>query len=244
MIGYTLEDKLAVIEFQRPEARNALNPEIMDGLEAAFDRAEADGAFIIVLTGQGTVFCAGADLRSGAVFDTNFMLRIERFYRRVEAMKQIVVAAMNGPAYGAGVQMAMVADLRVLDPSAGIAIPAAKLGVSIDKWTLRRLVDLVGGGHARSVLMATEKLEAEQLAQLGFANKIGDREAALDYARALTKLAPLSLQNYKALFKNDVAVEPRTDAEDQRLLDLWESADFKEAISARFEKRDPQFLGR
>ncbi|WP_019200768.1 enoyl-CoA hydratase [Tsukamurella sp. 1534] len=244
MIGYTLEDKLAVIEFQRPEARNALNPELMDGLEAAFDRAEADGVFVIVLTGQGTVFSAGADLRSGAVLDKNFMERVIRFYQRVESMKQIVVAALNGPAYGAGVQMAMVSDLRVLDPSASIAIPAAKLGVTIDKWTLRRLEDLVGGGHARGVLMAAQKIEAEKLAELGFANLIGDREAALEFARGITKLAPLSLQNYKALFKNDVAREPLTDEEAGRLHAVWDSEDIKEAIMARMEKRDPNFTGR
>ena len=244
MIGYTLEEKVAVIEFQRPEARNALNPEIMDGLEAAFDRAEADGVFVIVLTGQGTVFSAGADLRSGAVLDKDFMTRVIRFYQRVESMKQIVVAALNGPAYGAGVQMAMVADLRVLDPSASIAIPAAKLGVTIDKWTLRRLVDLVGGGHARGVLMAAQKIGAEKLAELGFANAIGDREAALEFARGIAQLAPLSLQNYKALFKNDVAREPLTEDEEARLRAVWDSEDIKEAIMARFEKREPRFTGR
>lgn len=244
MIGYTLEDKVAVIEFQRPEARNALNPELMDGLEAAFDRAESDGVFVIVLTGQGSVFSAGADLRSGAVLDKDFMARVIRFYQRVESMKQIVVAAVNGPAYGAGVQMAMVADLRVLDPSASIAIPAAKLGVTIDKWTLRRLEDLVGGGHARGVLMAAQKIGAEQLAQLGFANQIGDREAALEFARGIAGLAPLSLQNYKALFKNDVAREPLTEAEEERLHVVWDSEDLKEAIMARIEKREPRFQGR
>lgn len=244
MIGYTLEENVAVIEFQRPEARNALNPEIMDGLEAAFDRAEADGAFVIVLTGQGTVFSAGADLRSGAVLDKDFMTRVIRFYQRVESMKQIVVAALNGPAYGAGVQMAMVADLRVLDPSASIAIPAAKLGVTIDKWTLRRLADLVGGGHARGVLMAAQKIEADKLAALGFANAIGDREAALEFARGIAKLAPLSLQNYKALFKNDAAREPLTEDEEARLRAVWDSEDIKEAIMARFEKREPRFQGR
>ncbi|AUN41905.1 enoyl-CoA hydratase [Tsukamurella tyrosinosolvens] len=244
MIGYTLEEKVAVIEFQRPEARNALNPEIMDGLEAAFDRAEADGVFVIVLTGQGTVFSAGADLRSGAVLDKNFMERVIRFYRRVEAMKQILVAAVNGPAVGAGVQMAMLADLRVLDPSATIAIPAAKLGVTIDKWTLRRLEDLVGGGHARGVLMAAQKIGAEKLLDLGFANAIGDREAALEFARGIAKLAPLSLQNYKALFKSDVALEPPTEAEVERLHAVWDSEDLKEAIMARIEKREPRFQGR
>ena len=111
MIGYTLEEKVAVIEFQRPEARNALNPEIMDGLEAAFDRAEADGVFVIVLTGQGTVFSAGADLRSGAVLDKNFMERVIRFYRRVEAMKQILVAA--GAEIGADHRDAHVAQRPV-----------------------------------------------------------------------------------------------------------------------------------
>lgn len=244
MIGYTLEDRVAVIEFQRPEARNALNPELIDGLEAAIDRAEADEAFVIVLTGAGTVFSAGADLRSGAVLDKEFMARVIRLYQRIEDMKQIVIAAVNGPAVGAGVQLAMVADLRVLDPSATIAIPAAKLGVTIDKWTLRRLVDLVGGGHARSVLMAAEKLGAEQLAQLGFANRIGDREAALEYARGITKLAPLSLQNYKALFKNDGAREPITEEEEARLHTVFDSSDLREALAARFEKRDPRFTGR
>ncbi|MDF0529791.1 enoyl-CoA hydratase [Tsukamurella sp. 8F] len=244
MIGYTREDRLAVIEFQRPEARNALNPELMEGLVEAFDRAEADDVFVIVLTGQGSAFCAGADLRSGAVLDKGFMEGVIRFYARAERMKQIVVAALNGPAVGAGVQMAMMADLRVLDPSASIAIPAAKLGVTIDKWTLRRLENLVGGGHARSVLMAAKKLEAPLLEQLGFANMIGDTEAAIEYARGLTKMAPLSLQNYKALFKNDYAREQMSAVEADRLHAVWDSEDLKEALAARFEKREPVFKGK
>jgi enoyl-CoA hydratase len=244
MIGYTREDRVAIIEFQRPEARNALNPELMDALSAAFDRAEADEVFVIVLTGQGSVFSAGADLRSGAVLDKNFMLDIERFYKRVEQMDQIVVAALNGPAYGAGVQMALVADLRVLDPSASITIPAAKLGATIDKWTLRTLSELVGNGHARSVLMAAKTLDSTVLEATGFANLIGDRAAAIEFAHGLTGLAPLSLRNYKALFNEGAAREPRTADEDARLHAVWDSEDLKEAIMARFERREPVFRGR
>ncbi|GAA4391910.1 enoyl-CoA hydratase [Tsukamurella soli] len=244
MIGYELRDRVAIIEFQRPEARNALNPEVLAGLIAAFDRAVADEAFVIVLTGQGSAFCAGADLRSGAVLDKGFATDVIDFYVRAEKLDQIVVAALNGPAVGAGVQMAMMADLRVLDPSATIAIPAAKLGVTIDKWTLRRLENLVGGGHARSILMAGRKYDAQTLEQLGFANLIGDRAAALEFARGLTAMAPLSLRNYKALFKNDYARETVTAAEQARLHAVWDSEDLKEAVMARFERRDPVFRGR
>ena len=244
MIGYTLQDKVAIIEFQRPEARNALNPELMDALYAAFDRAEADGVFVIVLTGQGSVFSAGADLRSGAVLDKPFMEGVIRFYQRVEKMPQIVVAALNGPAYGAGVQTAMVCDLRVLDPSATIAIPAAKLGVTIDKWTLRRLSELVGVGHARSVLLATKTLDAPLLESTGFANLIGDRNAAVEFAQGLTKLAPLSLRNYKALFNDGFAREPMSEDDEARLHAVWDSEDIKEAIMARIERREPVFRGR
>ncbi len=244
MVGYTLQGRLAIIEFQRPEARNAINQEVLAGLNEAFDRAIADDVFVIVLTGQGTVFSAGADLRSGAVLDKDFMAGLMRFYERAESLKQIVVAALNGPAVGAGVQMAMMADLRVLDPSATVAIPAARLGVTIDKWTLRRLENLVGGGHARSILMAGRRYDAQTLERLGFANLIGDRAAALEFARDLTSMAPLSLQNYKALFKNDYAREPLSAEDCDRLHAVWDSEDLKEAIVARIEKRDPVFKGR
>ncbi|GAA4395639.1 enoyl-CoA hydratase [Tsukamurella soli] len=244
MIGYTLEDRLAIVEFQRPDARNALNPEIIVALNKAFDRAVADGVFVIVLRGQGSAFCAGADLRSGAVLDKGFMESVMRFYARAERLEQIIVADLNGPAVGAGVQMAMMADLRVLDPGASIAIPAAKLGVTIDKWTLRRLENLVGGGHARSILMACKKYDAQTLERLGFANLVGDREEALEFARGLTRLAPLSLRNYKALFKNDYARERLSAVEADRLHAVWDSDDLKEAVVARIEKRDPVFRGR
>src|SRR5690606_31433701 len=103
----------------------------------------AEQARVIVLTGRGPIFSAGADL--GGVYSEEFLDRLLEMLHTIESAPVPVISAINGAALGAGVQLALASDLRVLEPDSYIAIPAAKLGISVDRWTVRRLVSLIGG---------------------------------------------------------------------------------------------------
>ena len=111
MIGVTRVGDVLTIELQRPERRNALNSQLVEELREAVEKAASDDAHAVVLTGQGTVFCAGADL-SGDAFAADYPDRLIALNTAIDATPVPVIAAINGPAIGAGLQLAMICDLR------------------------------------------------------------------------------------------------------------------------------------
>lgn len=151
MIGITQAEAVLTIELQRPERRNALNSQLVEELTQAIRKAGDGSARAIVLTGQGTAFCAGADL-SGDAFAADYPDRLIELHKAMDASPMPVVGAINGPAIGAGLQLAMQCDLRVVAPDAFFQFPTSKYGLALDNWSIRRLSSLVGHGRARAML--------------------------------------------------------------------------------------------
>jgi enoyl-CoA hydratase len=243
MIGSTSNGAVTTIELQRPEKRNALDHAMVADLAAAFDDAVSSGARAIVLTGAGHVFCAGADL-SGPVYDPEFLASLVATLTRLESVAVPVIAALNGSALGAGLQLAMIADLRVMAPGAIAGIPAAKIGVAVDEWTIRRLISLVGAGTARGMLIGCDPLTADHALATGFANRLGDLASAQEWAATIAELAPLTLAHYKAVFTGDGARDEAPSDRQAAMMRAWESEDLAEGRAARAEKRAPRFRGR
>jgi len=242
VIGIERVGDVTTIELQRPERRNALNSELVDSLREAVQRAAEEDVRAIVLTGAGTVFCAGADL-SGDVFAADFPDKAIALNKAIDAVPVPVIAAINGPAIGAGVQLAMVCDLRVVAPEAFFQFPIAKYGLELDNWSIRRLASLVGHGRARGMLLAAEKLDAQNALLTGMANRIGTLSEAQDWASDIAGLAPLSLRHSKRVLNDDGSYEEQT-ALHRELFELaWASKDVIEAQVARLEKRAPRFQG-
>ena len=227
---------------QRPERRNALNSELVDSLREAVERAAADDVRAVVITGEGTVFCAGADL-SGDVFAADFPDRAIALNKAIDAVPVPVIAAINGPAIGAGVQLAMVCDLRVVEPSAYFQFPIAKYGLALDNWSIRRLSSLAGHGRARAMLLAAEKLDAQTALTTGMANRLGTLADAQAWAAEIAAFAPLSLRHSKRVLNDDGAYEDQSDLHRELFERAWGSQDVIEAQVARFEKRSARFLG-
>lgn len=243
MIHSSADGPVTTIELDREAKRNALDDEMVAGLSEAFASAVDSGARTIVLTGRGNVFSAGADL-SGPVYDLDFIDRLVAVLQQIEATPVPVIAALNGTALGAGLQLAMVADLRVMAPGAMVGIPAAKLGVAIDEWTIRRLVSLVGAGHARGILIGCEMMAADRALGTGFANRIGSLADAQGWAAEIAGYAPLTLQHYKMVLTGDGARDAAPQRHVQAMEAAWLSEDLVEGRTARAEKRSPVFRGR
>ena len=242
MIGIERVGAVTTIELQRPERRNALNSELVDSLREAVERAAADDVRAVVITGAGTVFCAGADL-SGDVFAADFPDRAIALNKAIDAVPVPVIAAINGPAIGAGVQLAMVCDLRVVAPSAYFQFPIAKYGLALDNWSIRRLSSLAGHGRARAMLLAAEKLDAQTALTTGMANRLGTLADAQAWAAEIAAFAPLSLRHSKRVLNDDGAYEDQSDLHRELFERAWGSQDVIEAQVARFEKRSARFLG-
>jgi enoyl-CoA hydratase len=242
MIGVTRDDNVTTIELQRPERRNALNSELVEGLRTAIEHAGADDIRAIVLTGQGSVFCAGADL-SGDAFAADYPDRLIALHKAIDDAPMPVIGAINGPAIGAGLQLAMICDLRVVAPDAFFQFPTSKYGLALDNWSIRRLASLAGYGRARSMLLTAEKLSADVALQTGMANRIGTLADAQKWAEEIAGLAPLALRHAKRVLNDDGAYDAPGPVHKELFDKAWGSQDVVEAQVARIEKRPPNFTG-
>jgi enoyl-CoA hydratase/carnithine racemase len=242
MIGVTQTEAVMTIELQRPERRNALNSQLVEELREAVLKAAAGSIRAIVLTGQGTAFCAGADL-SGDAFAADYPDRLIELHKVLDAAPIPVIGAINGPAIGAGLQLAMQCDLRVVSPDAFFQFPTSKYGLALDNWSIRRLSSLVGHGRARAMLLTAEKLTAETALQTGMANRIGNLEDAQAWAAEIAGLAPLAIQHAKRVLNDDGSIEEAWPEHKELFDKAWASQDVVEAQIARVEKRPPKFQG-
>jgi enoyl-CoA hydratase len=242
MIGVTQDEAVMTIELQRPERRNALNSQLVDELREAVHKASPESVRAIVLTGQGTVFCAGADL-SGDAFAADYPDRLIELHKVMDAAPMPVIGFINGPAIGAGLQLAMRCDLRVVAPDAFFQFPTSKYGLALDNWSIRRLSSLVGHGRARAMLLTAEKLTAEVAFHSGMANRIGTLADAQAWAAEIAGLAPLAIQHAKRVLNDDGSWEEPWPVHKELFDKAWASRDVIEAQVARVEKRPPKFQG-
>ena len=237
MLATRRDGPVTVLELQREERRNALDLDLCRALAAESQQAVDDGARVIVVTGAGTAFCSGADL--GGVYGNEF---IEALYGMLHGLTRLpvpVVAAVNGPAIGAGTQLALACDLRVADAAAKFGVPTARNGMAVDAWTMRTLAEVAGGGVARRLMLAAETIDRDEALHCGLADRPGDLDAALAWAHEIATLAPLTLAHNKLVLNGgaDQAVQASFDA-------CWASDDVREAATARTERRTPVFTGR
>jgi enoyl-CoA hydratase len=241
MIATSRSGAVALLTIDRHERRNALDTEHCLALHEAVTKA-ADEARVIVITGSGSAFCAGADLSDA--YTPAFRSALRALLELLGDVTVPVIAAVNGPALGAGTQLAIAADLRIVAPAARFGIPAGRLGLAVDHWTVRRLAHLVGGGTARLVLLAGEEVDAEEALQRGLAERAGDLDEALRWASGIAELAPLTLRAHKLALERAGGEEPDDSDVVAAVRAAWESADFAEGLAAFGERRRPHFEGR
>jgi enoyl-CoA hydratase len=243
MIGASRDGDVLTLEMQRPERRNALNSELVDGLREAIEKAASEDVRAIVLTGQGHVFSSGADLSGGQGVADELPDKARALNIAIDQAPIPVIGAVNGPAIGAGVILSMICDLRVVAPEAYFQFPVAKYGIALDNWSIRRLTSLVGAGRARGMLMAAERLTSEAALQTGMANRIGTLADAQAWAKEIAGFAPLALQHAKRVLNDDGAYEDPWPSHQELFERAWSSQDIIEAQVARIEKRPPNFQG-
>ncbi|WIM67382.1 enoyl-CoA hydratase-related protein [Corynebacterium breve] len=236
------EGLACLLTLNRNSKRNALNVDLSEELIDEFLRLQSTPVRAIVLTGDGPIFSAGADLKERD-FAGELYPALERLMGTIRTLSVPVIAAVNGPAIGAGAMLAMACDFRVVGETASFRTPVTDMAIGVDQSTVRNLELLVGGARARAMLMLGQELDAAGALACGFALQTGGVEEALALAGLLTQKAPLTVKQLKMDFAH-VAGEPFTEAEcDKARLAAWNSEDFQEVRRAREEKRPPKFLG-
>lgn len=236
---------VAVITLDRPSRRNAVDHatllELLD-VQAAIAARAPDAIRAVVLTGKPPAFSAGADLNG--VEEGRFVADLTSVLRGFGRLPVPVIAAIDGPALGAGAQLAIAADLRVATPASVLGVPAAKLGLVVDHWTIRRLASEFSQPVARAMLLAAQTYTAEQLHVTGGIHRLGNLDDAVAWAHELSRLAPLTIAGHKIGLER-MAVDPGEDAEFEAARSAaWASADAEEGRTAFLDKRRPDFTGR
>jgi enoyl-CoA hydratase len=233
---------VTVLAIDRDAQRNALDIDHCRALRAALADAVAASARVVVITGRGSSFCSGADL--DAVYGQGFRDALYGLLGAIAAAPVVVLAAVNGPAIGAGTQLAIACDLRVADETAVFAVPTAALGLAVDPWTARRLAEVAGASAARRMLLAAERISAAEAVRCGLVDHLGGSDDAMQRAEAIAALAPLSLRYSKAALNAVPPAGPSTVELEAAFQACWDSADLQEGRLARSERRPPRFEGR
>lgn len=229
-----------MVELCRPARRNAIDRESAEELAASLD--EASRSFrVLVLAGAGEHFCAGADLDT--VQDPDFPELLRKSLEALRRPDWVTIAAVHGAVIGAGTQLAAACDLRVAAPGSRFGVPASRLGLMVDAWTVRRLWQTAGGSVAAGLLLGGWELTAEQAKGCGFVHELGDRSVAVEWAERIAAMAPLSLEGHKIGLLAEEGGATRDDYE-AAFVRAWGSEDLTEGLSAFREKRRAEFTGR
>lgn len=254
-VEYVDDGAVAVMRLNRPEALNALNPQLAEDFGRVLDELEGRaGLRAVVLTGNGKAFCAGGDL---AAFQQlieagqplgSLAIQFHRSILRLRALAAPFVAAINGPCFGVGLSLACACDFRIAADSAKFSVAFTGVALSPDSglpWFLPRIVGL---GVATELAMLNPIIDAKraQAINLIMAASAGDVvEEALQLARWLAMMPTKALGTVKRLY--DAAytdpLATHLDKEAQWMGDNALTADFQEGAKAFFERRKPVFRG-
>jgi 2-(1,2-epoxy-1,2-dihydrophenyl)acetyl-CoA isomerase len=258
----SFDNGIATLTMNRPEARNAMSGEMMDGLREALPRLATDGKVrLVVLTGTGAAFCAGGDVKGfaagaagGGEFDMEQRVNGLRFgmevSRWLHEMPKPTLAVIPGPAAGAGLSLALACDLRIAVDTAKFTTAFAKIGLAGDYGGSYFLPYLVGAAKARELYFMADVVSAQQALEIGLVNHVlpaaGFEAAAADYARRLADQPTIALGYMK---KNLNAAQHSSlsdvlDLEAMHMIRTFMTEDHKGAAKAFVEKRPPHFKGR
>jgi 2-(1,2-epoxy-1,2-dihydrophenyl)acetyl-CoA isomerase len=262
-----IDGHVAVLSFNRPERRNALSAPMYGAFGRALPQIERDPSVrVLLLTGEGGAFCAGGDVKGmhenntsssssgpsrNSIEDSVAGLRSSQAQvsLALRRLSMPVVAALPGAAAGAGLSMALAADLRLAAERAVLVTAFANVGASGDFGTSWFLPRLVGEAKAKELMFTSPRLTAAEAADLGIVNRVlpddGFAEAALAYCHDLAQRAPIALRYMKENVNRAIGttLAEALDAEASAMVRTMSTADHREAAAAFVEKRPPEFSG-
>jgi enoyl-CoA hydratase/carnithine racemase len=257
-----VRDGVATITLNRPEARNAMSPDLTAALRAQIQERSADDTVgALLLTGAGTAFCSGGDVKAmagrGARGQMTFEERLSDLRWRqtnltgaLFAVRKPTIAALPGAAAGAGLAIALACDIRIAARSAFCATGYARIGLSGDYGIAWLMTRAVGPMRARELMLTAERVDSERCERLGLVNRVVDdatlHDEAFALARSLAQGPRIAYRNIKDNLDEASYIDYPTalHREAERLVGASRTADHKEAVAAFVEKRTPVFTGR
>jgi enoyl-CoA hydratase/carnithine racemase len=258
----SVRDGVALITLNRPEARNAMSDRLTPALRRMIkERGDDPDVGALLITGAGTAFCAGGDVKgmgdNSAKKDMSFEERVADLRSRqllltgaLVAVRKPTIAALPGAAAGAGLAIALACDIRIAAQSAFVSAGYARVGLSGDYGIAWLLTRAVGSIRARELMFTSERVDAERCEHLGLVNRVVPdarlQEEAFALAKSLADGPRVALRNMKDNLDEALHIDYATalDREAERLVRSSRTEDHKEAVRAFVEKRKPVFVGR
>ena len=243
-----VDGPVRTVTLNRPEKRNALDTETLDGMIAAFPNEPGSEERVAVVRANGPSFCSGMDL-SAKVAGLGQPTSIETMLRRIETYPLPVVAIVHGPAIAGGNELALHCDFVVASTSAIFGMSLSQIGLAPTWFLAKKLMEVAGPVAAREILLLGEPLPSKRLYDLGIITRLAEPDSLQDAAQAiidrLAANAPLSLKNMKAMLVRQMAFRDTTQYDDlnSEVKKISASSDAMEGIQARLERRQPLFRG-
>lgn len=244
-----IDETIAIIKINRPEALNALNHAMILDLEQAFIELESNNEVRVVILAGDKNFAAGADINNMLEFSPEqaraFSFR--HCFNRIEAFPKPVIAAISGFALGGGMELTLVCDLRIGDKTTKLGLPEINLGIFPGAGGTLRLPRLIGSARAKEMIFSGNIVNAEQALQYGLLNKIVDDplEEAKNTARMLASKPPIALKHAKQCINQafDIDGQKAIEFESIGFAICFATQDQREGMKAFTEKRAPNFTG-
>jgi enoyl-CoA hydratase/carnithine racemase len=253
LIETSVDDRVALCRLNRPEARNALSPELMEELASAVERYDADPEIrCIVIAGDDETFASGADIRAlrERTFEEALRHPAASFWRRIVACRTPLVAAVSGFALGGGCELALLCDLIVASENAQLGQPEITLGIIPGGGGTQRLARVIGKQRAMDLVLTGRRIGAREAERLGLVNEVtadGEwLEGAVALAARIARRPPIAARLAKqAVLAAEEAPLSAGLEHERRLYELsMATEDRIEGMDAFLEKRRPEFKGR
>lgn len=245
------QDGILTISISRPEALNALNTNFFNEMDHLLDAVGKDDSVkVIVLTGEGKAFVAGADIAEmvdkNSSEGTRFSLRGQSVFRKMEKLDKPIIAAINGFALGGGLELALACDIRLASAKAKFGQPEVNLGLIPGFAATQRLPRLIGTGNALWLLMTAEMIDAAEALRIGLVQKVFEPEVLMESAMAMAQLitskGPKAVKKIKKVVREGMEMD--FDAGSRLEADEFGSLfgnEGEEGMRAFLEKRKPNF---
>jgi len=243
---------VCTVKINNPQSLNALNAQVLSELEYAFDMIrDEDDVRVVVLTGEGKAFVAGADIaymrELNASQAKKFSEDGSRVFRKIETLNKVVIAAVNGFALGGGCELAMACDIRIASVKAKFGQPEVGLGIIPGFSGTQRLARLVGLGRAKELIFSGGHINAEEAYRIGLVNKVTEAEELMEETYKMADKIKSNSTAAVVCSKECINRGTETDIEtgiayESNVFGLcFAFEDQKEGMSAFLEKRKPEF---
>jgi enoyl-CoA hydratase/carnithine racemase len=247
-------ERFEIWTLNRPERKNALSRGLVESLHDHVARVQDERTVCaVVLTGAGDGFCAGADLKEREGMSEaevrGFLGRLRSALRSLETCERVFIAAINGPAFGGGTELALACDLRVVDEAAMMGLTEVTLGIIPGGGGTQRLSRLIGPGRAKELIFTGRRVSGREAFALGLVNQVataaGSVADAVALAERIGRNAPIALAASKRAIQEglDGSLDEGLEIEQRQYERTLATRDRLEGLSAFREKRPPRFTG-